>query len=103
MLGHIPIDRGKVQIDDQSIEQFRKKIAYVPQRNIIDWDFPILVRDTVLLRTYPQLGFFKRPTKSDKEWADHCLEEVGMIDYRKKQISELSGGLQQRVFLARSL
>lgn len=103
MLSHIPRDGGTIQINNQPIHHFRKKIAYVPQRNIIDWDFPILVKDTVLLGTYPQLGLFKRPKKAEKEWANHCLEKVGMLDYQKKQIAELSGGQQQRVFLARAL
>src|SRR5690625_5339585 len=81
----------------------RRKIAYVPQRNNIDWDFPITVKDTVLLGTYPNIKIFRRPKKADKEWAMHCLEKVGMQDYHKRQISELSGGQQQRVFLARAL
>src|SRR5690625_1557449 len=81
----------------------RRKIAYVPQRNNIDWDFPITVKDTVLLGTYPNIKIFRRPNKEDKEWTMHCLEKVGMQDYHKRQISELSGGQQQRVFLARAL
>src|SRR5699024_10011452 len=78
-------------------------IAYVPQRNNIDWDFPILVRDTVLLGTYPKLGLFKRPTAKEKEKADECLARVGMQDFAKRQISELSDVQQQRVILARAL
>ena len=87
----------------KKITKMRKQIAYVPQRSNIDWDFPILVRDTVLLGTYPRLGLFKRPTKTDKKWADECLDKVNMLDYRDRQIGELSGGQQQRVFLARAL
>lgn len=103
MLGLIHHDYGKVEICGQSVKHVRKNIAYVPQRSNIDWDFPILVRDTVLLGTYPKLGIFRRPKKIDKEWAYHCLEKVGMQDFSKKQIAELSGGQQQRVFLARAL
>src|SRR5690625_1147407 len=103
MLNLIPRDSGEVQICGQPVKNVRKNIAYVPQRNNIDWDFPILVKDTVLLGTYPKLGVFRRPKKTDKEWAFHCLEKVGMQDYSKKQIAELSGGQQQRVFLARAL
>lgn len=103
MLGLIPRDRGAIEICGQSIKSIRKDIAYVPQRSDIDWDFPIVVLDTVLLGTYPKLGIFRRPKKSDKEWAYHCLEKVGMEEYSHKQISELSGGQQQRVFLARAL
>src|SRR5699024_1975134 len=62
-----------------------------------------LVRDTVLIGTYPELVLFKRPTAEDKEKADECLARVGMQDFAKRQISELSGGQQQRVFLARAL
>src|SRR5699024_5225713 len=85
------------------IKEIRRNIAYVPQRSDIDWDFPILVKDTVLLGTYPNIKLFRRPSKADKEWAAHCLEKVGMQDYANRQIGELSGGQQQRVFLARAL
>lgn len=103
MLGLIPRDGGKVTIEQKNVNASRKKIAYVPQRSNIDWDFPIIVRDTVLLGTYPKLGLFHRPGKKEKEWAMTCLEKVGMADYSKSQIGELSGGQQQRVFLARAL
>ena len=103
MLDLIHRDRGDVRIDGKKITKMSKQIAYVPQRSNIDWDFPILVRDTVLLGTYPRLGLFKRPTKTDKKWADECLDKVNMLDYRDRQIGELSGGQQQRVFLARAL
>src|SRR5699024_5260923 len=87
----------------KSLKQVQKKIAYVPQRNVIDWDFPITVRDTVLLGTYPRLGIFHRPKKEDKQLANRCLEQVGMQEFSKQQIGELSGGQQQRIFLARAL
>lgn len=103
VLGLIPKDSGTVEIGGKSIDQIRKKIAYVPQRSNIDWDFPIIVRDTVLLGTYPNLGIFRRPGKKEREWASQCLEEVGMQDFSERQIAELSGGQQQRVFLARAL
>lgn len=103
MLHLIPRESGHVTINEQPIKQIRRNIAYVPQRSDIDWDFPIIVKDTVLLGTYPNLGIFRRPSKADKEWAFHCLEKVGMQDYHKRQIAELSGGQQQRVFLARAL
>lgn len=103
VLGLIPKDRGAVLIDGQPIKNVRKKIAYVPQRATIDWDFPITVIDTVLLGTYPSLGLFKRPKKEHRDWAYHCLAKVGMESFAKNQIGELSGGQQQRVFLARAL
>lgn len=103
MLGLIPKDRGGIEVYGKPISEMRKKIAYVPQRSNIDWDFPIIVKDTVLLGTYPKLGLFHRPKKKDKEWAMECLGKVGMDKYANNQIGELSGGQQQRVFLARSL
>lgn len=102
-LGLIPKDQGDIRVYGYPVKRMRKNIAYVPQRNDIDWDFPINVRDTVLLGTYPKLGVFHRPKKADRKLADECLEQVGLSDYTKKQIGELSGGQQQRVFLARAL
>ena len=96
-------DSGEVKIDENPIEKVRENIAYIPQRSNIDWDFPILVRDTVLLGTYPKLGLFKRPKAKEKKIAEETLRKVGMEDFADKQIGELSGGQQQRVFLARSL
>ncbi|WP_068672894.1 metal ABC transporter ATP-binding protein [Oceanobacillus sp. Castelsardo] len=102
-LGLIPKDKGNVRILEKPLKAVRKKIAYVPQRNNLDWDFPINVIDTVLLGTYPHLGLMRRPNAKQKEWAFQCLKEVGMEDFSKQQIGELSGGQQQRVFLARAL
>ncbi|MEN2768855.1 metal ABC transporter ATP-binding protein [Ornithinibacillus xuwenensis] len=103
MLNLIPRDKGEVKVLGKSIKDVRKNIAYVPQRNDIDWDFPITVIDAVLLGTYPHLKPFRRPKKQEKAWALQCLERVGMQDFSKRQIGELSGGQQQRVFLARAL
>lgn len=103
VLGLIPRDKGSVQILNQEMKDVRKKIAYVPQRNNIDWDFPISVIDTVLIGTYPKLGMFKKPKKVDKELATQCLEKVDMLEFKNRQIGELSGGQQQRVFIARAL
>lgn len=103
IVGLIPHDGGKIKIGNAPLKEVQKSIAYVPQRSDIDWDFPIIVKDTVLLGTYPGLGLFKRPKKEDKQWAMECLEKVGMSEYANSQIGELSGGQQQRVFLARAL
>ena len=103
VLGLTPIDKGEIEIYGQSLNQMREKIAYVPQRSNIDWNFPIIVKKTVLLGTYPRLGIFKRPTRKDKDWAMECLRKVGMEEYANNQIGELSGGEQQRVFVARAL
>jgi ABC-type Mn2+/Zn2+ transport system ATPase subunit len=103
ILNLIQKERGEVAILGKTIKETRTKLAYVPQRSSIDWDFPITVIDTVLLGTYPNLGVFKRPKKTDKAFAHECLEKVGMTEFRNRQIGELSGGQQQRVFLARAL
>lgn len=103
ILGLVPTNSGKIMVGNQPINKKRKSIAYVPQRSNIDWDFPIIVKDAVLLGTYPKLGLFHRPKKADKELAMECLKKVGMQDFAKDQIGELSGGQQQRVFLARAL
>ncbi|WP_163102033.1 metal ABC transporter ATP-binding protein [Peribacillus alkalitolerans] len=103
LLNLIPKDKGEVQIHGKSFNELKKSVAYVPQRSNIDWDFPITVMDTVLIGTYPKLGFFKKPKKKEKEWALQCLQKVGMEAFSNRQIGELSGGQQQRVFLARAL
>ena len=103
VLGLIPIDSGNIKIYGQTLNQMKEKVAYVPQRADIDWNFPIIVKKTVLLGTYPRLGILKRPKRKDKEWAMECLRKVGMEEYANRQIGELSGGEQQRVFVARAL
>lgn len=103
ILGLIPTDKGEIEILGQPLHRVRQDIAYKPQYSDIDWDFPIIVKDVVLLGTYPKLGLFKRPSKEDKDWAMDCLIKVGMKKFAHRQIGELSGGQQQRVFLARSL
>lgn len=103
MLNLIPRDGGEVTLGGQPLTTMRKKIAYVPQRSNIDWDFPIIVKDTVLLGTFPTLGLLRWPKKRDREWALECLRKVGMEQFMHNQIGELSGGQQQRVFLARAL
>lgn len=103
ILGIIPKDRGQVLIEGKPATENLQDIAYVQQKNDIDWDFPINVLDTVLMGTYPNLGLFKRPKQKQKQMAKESLDRVGMLDYAHRQIGELSGGQQQRVFLARAL
>lgn len=103
MLNLVPVDKGSIEIFGKPLQEVRKRIAYVPQRNQYDWDFPIHVLDAVIMGTYPNLGIFKRPKKKDREWAYECLRKVGMEKFANRQIGELSGGQQQRVFLARAL
>lgn len=103
ILGLIKKDYGTIKIFNKDVKNVRKRLAYVPQRNDIDWDFPITVLDTVLIGTYPKLGIWRRPRRAEKEWAYKCLQQVGMDNCSHKQIGELSGGQQQRIFLARAL
>lgn len=78
-------------------------IAYVPQSGSVDWDFPATVEDIVLMGRYGKIGWFKKPTKRDREIASTMIDRVGMSQYKHRQIQQLSGGQQQRVFLARAL
>lgn len=99
----IEVNSGYVKLFDKELNDIRKKVSYVPQRESVDWDFPASVLDVVLMGRYSRLGLFKNPRKADKEAAMKALEMVGMENYQQRQISQLSGGQQQRVFLARAL
>lgn len=103
ILGLVPPVSGKVEIFGDLYEKQRKLVGYVPQKESVDWDFPTDALDVVTMGRYGKLGWFKRPTKKDKEIAHNCLEKVGMSEFSNRQISQLSGGQQQRVFLARAL
>lgn len=103
ILGLIPSCKGKITVQGKRVDAIRKHIAYVPQRNDFDMDFPVSVEDVVLMGRYPHLTWYGRPKKKDREIAKSCLQQVGMYDFHKRQIGELSGGQQQRVFLARAL
>lgn len=94
---------GTISVLGGSYAQHRHHIAYVPQRTMIDWDFPIKVLDVVLMGRYGQLGWFKRPSKDDFEIALQALHNVGLDHCADHAIHELSCGQQQRVFLARAL
>ncbi len=99
----VPLASGKVEIYGAPYAEQRHLVGYVPQRESVDWDFPITVRDVVLMGTYGRLGWFRRPGKAEREIADRCLEQVEMTPLANRQIRQLSGGQQQRVFLARAL
>ena len=81
----------------------RKNLAYVPQRNSVDWDFPTTLFDVVEMGCYGRVGLFKRVNKEEKAKVLKAIEQVGMLDFKDRQISELSGGQQQRAFIARAL
>ena len=80
-----------------------KSLAYVPQRNSVDWDFPTTLFDVVEMGCYGRVGLFKRVNKEEKQKVLKAIEQVGMLDFKDRQISELSGGQQQRTFIARAL
>ncbi len=94
---------GYVNIFGKPLDEMRNQIAYVPQRESVDWDFPISVQELVMMGRYSHIGLFKRPRKDDRQIVAESLEQVGMTEYANRQISQLSGGQQQRVFLARAL
>ncbi|ADH99839.1 metal ABC transporter ATP-binding protein [Salisediminibacterium selenitireducens] len=95
--------KGQVSFFGQSIQQIRKEVAYVPQRSSIDWDFPVLVRDVVLMGRYMHIPWYGKVSKEDRNIAQEALMKTGMASFSDRQIGELSGGQQQRVFLARAL
>lgn len=94
---------GEIKINGKSYLDMRKKIAYIPQRKSVDWDFPINVFEVVEMGTYSRVGFLKKVSKLEKEKVLEALKKVDMLEFKNRQISELSGGQQQRIFLARSL
>lgn len=102
-LGLIPISSGWVKFYGKPYHKVRSKVGYVPQRESVDWNFPVTAYDVVLMGRYGMLGWLKRPVAADKEAARNALDRVGMGKYADRQISNLSGGQQQRVFLARAL
>ena len=103
VLGLVPLAGGNVTLFGKPLSKQRKRVGYVPQRESVDWDFPVSVMDAVLMGTYGELGWFRRPGKAQRERATACLEKVGMAALAGRQIGQLSGGQQQRVFLARAL
>lgn len=103
VLGLVPRASGKVSIYGKPYNEQRSLVGYVPQRESVDWDFPVDALDVVTMGRYGKLGWFRRPKKEDRDAALACLEKVGMADYAQRQINQLSGGQQQRVFLARAL
>ncbi|MGE4341588.1 MAG: metal ABC transporter ATP-binding protein [Bacilli bacterium] len=103
VLGLVKRVSGEVSFLGKPYQSVQKRIAYVPQRGSVDWDFPTTVEDVVLMGRYGHIGWIKRPTKKDREKVVDALKKVDMLEFKHRQISELSGGQQQRVFLARAL
>ncbi len=103
VLGLVRPLAGEVRIFGKPYKEQRQRVAYVPQRSSVDWDFPTTVLDVVMMGRYGQLGWFRRPGRRERRLAMAALEKLGMQAFAERQISQLSGGQQQRVFLARAL
>lgn len=103
ILGLLVPNAGKIQVLGKDIEDVRQRIAYVPQKDDVDWQFPATVFDIVLMGRYPFKSLFKRLNAEDEKIAKKSLEQVGILDLKDRQIGALSGGQQQRVFIARAL
>ncbi|GAA06641.1 manganese/iron ABC transporter ATP-binding protein [Photobacterium leiognathi] len=105
IMGFVPTSKGKVEILNHSVKQALKKnmVAYVPQSEEIDWNFPVLVKDVVMMGRYGYMNMLRIPRKIDHEKVNAALERVNMQHFSLRQIGELSGGQRKRVFLARAL
>ena len=103
VLGLVAHTSGAISVFNESITSQRSRVAYIPQRLSVDWDFPATVFDVVLMGRYAQMGWFKWPSATDKSLAYEALHSLGLSAYAQRHISELSGGQQQRVFVARAL
>lgn len=103
LLGLIDYTAGSVSILGSDIKKVRTKVAYVPQKDEVDWHFPATVRDIVMMGRYPYKRIFQRLDKNDELIMMRSLEELGIVDLADRQIGALSGGQQQRVFIARAI
>ena len=105
IMGFVPVARGDIRLLGLSVKDALRQnlVAYVPQSEEVDWAFPVLVEDVVMMGRYGHMGFLRRPRAADRAAVDEALRRVNMLDYRHRQIGELSGGQKKRVFLARAL
>ncbi len=105
IMGFVPASRGEIRLLGLTVREALKKnlVAYVPQSEEVDWSFPVLVEDVVMMGRYGHMGFLRRPLQVDRDAVDAALARVNMQEYRHRQIGELSGGQKKRVFLARAL
>ena len=105
IMGFVPAAKGEITVLGMPVKDALRQnvVAYVPQSEEVDWSFPVLVEDVVMMGRYGHMGFLRRPKQMDHEAVTSALERVNMIDFRHRQIGELSGGQRKRVFLARAL
>jgi manganese/iron transport system ATP-binding protein len=105
IMGFVPASGGSISVLGMPVKEALRQniVAYVPQSEEVDWTFPVLVEDVVMMGRYGHMGFLRRPKRADQTAVTDALTRVGMIDFRHRQIGELSGGQRKRVFLARAL
>lgn len=105
IMGFLPVAHGQIEILGMSVREAlqRNLVSYVPQAEEVDWDFPVLVEDVVMMGRYGHMGLLRRPKRVDQEAVTDALARVNMLEKRHRQIGELSGGQRKRVFLARAL
>lgn len=105
IMGFVPVAAGEIRLLGLGVREALRRglVAYVPQAEEVDWSFPVLVDDVVMMGRYGHMGFLRRPAARDRTAVAQALERVGMSDFRERQIGELSGGQRKRVFLARAL
>lgn len=105
IMGFVSLTQGSVEILGMPAKEALRKnlVAYVPQAEEVDWNFPVLVEDVVMMGRYGHMNFLRIPSRRDRDMVTDALKRVNMLEYRKRQIGELSGGQRKRVFLARAL
>jgi ABC-type Mn2+/Zn2+ transport system ATPase subunit len=103
ILGLEPLTHGKISVFGHDAQSCRHRVSMVPQKNSVDWHFPVTVRQVVTMGRYVHLGWFKKPGKEDNEAVDKAMETMEITNIANRQVGELSGGQQQRVMLARTL
>jgi ABC-type Mn2+/Zn2+ transport system ATPase subunit len=103
ILGLVEYSQGDITVFGEDVEKVRKKLAYIPQKDNFDWDFPATVEDIVLMGRYPHKNIFQKLNHHDKAIALEAMNKMQIEDLAKRQIGKLSGGQQQRVFIARAL
>jgi ABC-type Mn2+/Zn2+ transport system ATPase subunit len=101
--GLVPRDSGTIRWRGTAVKKWSREFAYLPQREEVDWSFPITVRGLVEMGRYPQTGWWRKFSTADTAAVDRALDSLALLDLQNRQIRELSGGQQQRAFLARAL
>lgn len=101
--GVAPLQAGSIRLGDEDLRRLASRVAYVPQREEVSWDFPVTARDVVLMGSYRSVGWLRRPGRAERARADAALDRLGLGGMGARHISQFSGGQQQRIFLARAM